>query len=81
MLDAIAEAISSDPDNLVVFAALGVGGIIATIAIVSGTIYETLKRRGRERTVREISAYIAEGSVSPEQGERLIQAATRGDDD
>ena len=28
----------------------------------------------RERTKREIAAYIAEGSMTPEQGERLIRA-------
>lgn len=28
----------------------------------------------RERSRREIAAYIAEGSLSPEQGERLIRA-------
>lgn len=28
----------------------------------------------RERSRREIAAYIAEGSISPEQGERIIKA-------
>lgn len=28
----------------------------------------------RERTRREIAAYIAEGSMTPEQGERLMKA-------
>ncbi|MBL8765069.1 MAG: hypothetical protein JNM07_12450 [Phycisphaerae bacterium] len=28
----------------------------------------------RERTRREIAAYIAEGSLTPEQGERLMKA-------
>jgi Flp pilus assembly protein TadD len=28
----------------------------------------------RERTRREIAAYIAEGSMTPEQGERLMRA-------
>ena len=28
----------------------------------------------RERTRREIAAYIAEGSLTPEQGERLLKA-------
>ncbi len=29
---------------------------------------------GRERSRREIAAYIAEGSITPEQGERLMRA-------
>lgn len=30
--------------------------------------------QARERSRREIAAYIAEGSLSPEQGERLVKA-------
>lgn len=31
----------------------------------------------RERTRREIAAYIAEGSMSPEQGERILNSRQR----
>lgn len=31
----------------------------------------------RERTKRDVAAYIAEGSMTPEQGERLIKAGDR----
>jgi len=33
-----------------------------------------LKTFARERTRREIAAFIAEGTMSPEQGERLMKA-------
>lgn len=33
----------------------------------------------REKTRREIAAYIAEGSMSPEQGERLMSSGERED--
>ncbi|MHC4767251.1 MAG: hypothetical protein ACYTEI_00905 [Planctomycetota bacterium] len=33
-----------------------------------------LTGHARERSRREIAAYIAEGSISPEQGERLMKA-------
>lgn len=33
----------------------------------------------RERTKREIAAYIAEGSMTPEQGERILKAKVRQD--
>ena len=32
----------------------------------------------REKSRREIAAYIAEGSISPEQGERIIKADVNG---
>lgn len=38
------------------------------------TIGSVLRSNGREKTRREIAAYIAEGSMSPEQGERLMKA-------
>jgi len=49
-------------------------GGVAVIAILSNAISSVLRTRARERTRREIAAYIAEGSISPEQGERLMQA-------
>jgi len=51
-----------------------VGGAIAITAIVMGIIGSTIKAASRERTRREIAAYIAEGSMTPEQGERLMKA-------
>jgi hypothetical protein len=45
---------------LVIIAMRSVVGIVRTVA--------------RERTRREIAAYIAEGSMTPEQGERLMKA-------
>lgn len=33
----------------------------------------------RERTKREIAAYIAEGSMTPEEGERLVRAKPKRD--
>lgn len=47
---------------------------IAVVAIVFGTVTSMVKNIARERTRREIAAYIAEGSMSPEQGERLLKA-------
>ena len=54
-----------------------VGGLIAIIAIVFGIIGGTIKSVARERTRREIAAYIAEGSMTPEQGAKLMKAAPK----
>ena len=58
-----------------------VGGSIAIVAIVVGGVKSMVSRTTRERTRREIAAYIAEGSMTPEQGERIIQARDPSDDD
>jgi len=49
-------------------------GAVAVVAILAGTITSAIKVRSRERSRREIAAYIAEGSMTPEQGERLMRA-------
>ena len=43
-------------------------------AIASGCIKSVVKSVSRERTRREIAAYIAEGTMTPEQGEKLLAA-------
>ncbi|MFI4882283.1 MAG: hypothetical protein ACIAQU_06830 [Phycisphaerales bacterium JB064] len=54
-----------------------VGGTIAIVAILGGIIGGTIKSVSREKTRREIAAYIAEGSMTPEQGEKLMKAAPK----
>lgn len=51
-------------------------GVILLAAI--RTVGAVLRTSARERSRREIAAYIAEGTMTPEQGERLIRA---GDDE
>ncbi len=38
-----------------------------------------LTTQAKERSRREIAAYIAEGTISPEQGERLVRAEVSAD--
>lgn len=54
-----------------------IGGSIAIIAIVFNAIKSIVTAGARERSRREIAAYIAEGSMTPEQGEKLMNAGAR----
>jgi len=57
-----------------------VGGMsFALIISIAGMVGSHLSARERERTKREIAAYIAEGSMTPEEGERLIRAESPAD--
>lgn len=49
-----------------------VGGIVVCSVVKSAT--GAVVGVARERTRREIAAFIAEGSMSPEQGEKLMRA-------
>lgn len=57
------------------FMVLIAGTIVITSAFKSVTAIAT--GLARERTRREIAAYIAEGSMSPEQGERILNSRNR----
>lgn len=48
------------------------GGIVSVVFIRS--VAGVIKSVAKERTRREIAAFIAEGSMTPEQGERLMKA-------
>ena len=49
-------------------------GAIAIVSIVGRTIQGIVGSSSRERSRREIAAYIAEKSMTPEEGERLMAA-------
>lgn len=52
-----------------------VGGVLASIVtVISKSSQATAETKEREATKREIAAYVAEGSMSPEEGERLLRA-------
>jgi len=67
-------AISSDEIGAM---AVGGGIGIVVISILSSTIRRMSETRQREQSRREIAAYIAEGSMSPEEGERLMNAGRK----
>ncbi len=52
------------------------GGVVA-LWIVCATIHTIFKRSTYERSRREVAAYVAEGSMTPEDGERLLQAESK----
>lgn len=54
--------------------ALLIVGTVGVFWIVAGTISGVLKTGQRERSRREIAAYVAEGSMTPEQADRLMRA-------
>jgi hypothetical protein len=60
--------------DLIPILAIGGGILIAIIAIVIGGVKSVFTVRAREASRREIAAYIAEGTISPEQAERLMTA-------
>ena len=48
------------------------------VGMVLKSLTSVMMHSAKERSRREIAAYIAEGSMTPEQGERLMRAEISG---
>lgn len=59
-------------DAIIPIIAIGLGGVVAILCIIAGTIKSVCRTRNFEASRREIAAYIAEGSMTPEDGQRLL---------
>jgi hypothetical protein len=54
-----------------------VGGTCLLLGMIIRSVTAVLTTATYERSRREISAYVAEGSMTPEDGERLLKAELR----
>ena len=70
-MEAIADALADHLVWVLIIVAFVIGMIIKAITAV-------ITNSARERSRREIAAYVAEGSITPEQGERLLAARVKG---
>ncbi|MFG0282782.1 MAG: hypothetical protein ACF8R7_00020 [Phycisphaerales bacterium JB039] len=62
---------------LIPLAGMAGGFIIAIVAITMCAAKSIARSRAQEASRREIAAYIAEGSMTPEEGARLLEAGTQ----
>ncbi len=57
--------------------------LVISLACLANSLIRSLTSilttHAKERSRREIAAYVAEGSLSPEQGERLVRADVSAD--
>jgi len=65
-------------DDTAQILALAIGGGIAVIAIVFGSIGKMVKHVANERSRREVAAYVAEGSMSPDDAKKLLECKVKG---
>lgn len=62
------------PSELIPLTAIAGGVTIALVSVLVGGIGSAMKTRQREQTKREVAAYVAEGSMTPDEAERLLKA-------
>ena len=51
--------------------------LTAIVSVIAGVIQNILKTRSRERTRQEVAAYVAEGTMTADEGERLLAASSK----
>ena len=69
------QAITDDLKHLVAI----VGAFtVPLVAVLACFIRGVVRTRAREATKRELAAYVAEGSMKPEDAERIINAGGKG---
>ncbi|MBL8991426.1 MAG: hypothetical protein JNJ48_07595 [Phycisphaerae bacterium] len=64
--------LASIGDELIPIVAIVFGCLIAITSMIVKGVRAAAETRQREQSRREIAAYVAEGSMTPEQGERLL---------
>lgn len=70
----IARNLFEDDGVFIATLAITLGTLIALVAIVSGTIAKVVTSRGKERTKRELAAYVAEGTLEADKAVAMINA-------
>ncbi len=73
------EFLASYRNDILPYFLFGGAFLVAIVGIIAGSVVSSVKSRAREQSRREIAAYIAEGSMSAEQGERLLAAKDTSD--
>ena len=68
------DALLSDLGENIVYLVIGV---CVLTGFLTKSLTTIVTNNAREKSRREIAAYVAEGSITPEHGERLIRAEPR----
>lgn len=68
-------------DEAMPVVAIAVGGGVMIIWIFFSMIEKMSTNRQREITKRELAAYVAEGSMTPQDAERILKAGPKEEDE
>jgi len=66
----------ADMDEVIPILVISIGGAVFIVWLVFSNIRRALETRAKEVTRREIAAYVAEGSISPDDARKLLGSST-----
>ncbi len=61
-------------ENFLAIVAIGMGCLTGMVAIIGCVVGGVMRTRAREATKRELAAYVAEGTLAPDQAVAMINA-------
>lgn len=67
-----------DNDNFLSVMAIGLGCSVGIIAIIAGVAGKVAIAKAREKSRREMAAYVAEGTMAPQDAIALMNAGKTG---
>ncbi|MCA9279937.1 MAG: hypothetical protein H6815_05760 [Phycisphaeraceae bacterium] len=78
MTTVLSSGFDNIPGEAIPLLAIIGGFVVALVAIIGGFIKQITVTKHKEESRREIAAYIAEGSMSPEDGKAILEAKIKG---
>jgi len=78
-MDALLESLAEDPGIIIGLVAVLGCIVVGLPAVVLGITASMTATKERERSRRELAAYVAEGSMTPDDAERLLSTAQPSD--
>lgn len=67
-------AIQTFPQEIIPVVGIVFGCTVGMVGIIAGTLHKVMTEKYREQSRREIAAYVAEGSISPDDAAKLLSA-------
>ena len=63
-----------EKEEFIAILAITLGCTVGVVALITGTIVSIVKTRATENTRRELAAYVAEGTLKPEDALAMLNA-------
>ncbi|MFN0011027.1 MAG: hypothetical protein ACKVS8_05210 [Phycisphaerales bacterium] len=74
---AVCPTLAMDSGEIIPVIAIGGGLLLGLVGMISSAMRKVAQEHEREQSRREIAAYVAEGSMTAEEGAKLISAGRK----
>lgn len=76
-MDKFVEMFQIEPGAIIAMVAITGGITLSVISVIANAVVQVSRTGTRERSRRELAAYVAEGTITPEVAERMLEAGRK----